>query len=195
MKHWQARMQSRLGDLAFLFDFVENLLSMVAGPVLVLFGLIGTMQLLTGNDLLNHYGWLSMTWAGAMAVGVDIWLVLSARMIPRAWQCGERRSAFIWLMLMGLLAAVAFEASWATYYAASQHVGPEQALAAIGVSAVFWAFQRAFLIPALIIVSTRIRTQLASEAREAEELLEDDQATQEESGRRDVRPLHGSRAA
>ena len=142
-----------LGGITALIRWVEELVSLVAGPFLTIGLGISLVDLLTDGALLSKLPILLYCWAISQAVGVDAQLVASfdhARIALR-----ERRYwSLLGLLLLGsCLAYVAWVSAQVFATQNADGITTTQALAELGMSHTAWLVQRSVLSVVLVCLS------------------------------------------
>lgn len=142
-----------LGGIASVIRWLEELVSLLAGPLLTVGLGIALVALLSDGALLVRLPILVYIWAVSLAVGVDCQLIAS---FDRARQnVRERRywSALVLLALGCVLAYVAWVSAYAFGVGQADHLSTTQALATLGMDNHTWLVQRFALQVFLVCLS------------------------------------------
>jgi hypothetical protein len=146
-----------LGWIAGLLRWLEELIVLVSGPLLMAGLGIGLVALLSDGALLLNAPWLLYAWAISQTVGVDgqlvgAWYRVSVAIARRRWG-----AALTFTALGGLLAYVAYVA--ALVFATQQTYGlsTAQALARLGMDSTSWLWQRSGVSVLLVCLSGYLR--------------------------------------
>jgi hypothetical protein len=146
-----------LAGIAAFLRWLEELIVLASGPLLMAGLGVGLVALLSDGALLVTAPWLVYAWAISQTVGVDGQLVGAWYRMSLA--VGRRRVgvAIAYLLLGLLLAYVAYVA--ALVFAAQQayHLTPAQALARLGMNATSWLWQRSAVSVLLVCLSGYLR--------------------------------------
>jgi hypothetical protein len=131
-----------LAGIAAFLRWLEELVVLISGPLLMAGLGIGLVALLSDGALLVNAPWLVYAWAISQTVGVDGQLVGAWYRVSVA--VGRRRigiaSAYILLGL--ILAYVAYVAALVFATQQAYHLTTGQALARLGMDATSWLWQR-----------------------------------------------------
>jgi hypothetical protein len=140
-----------------LFRWLEELLTLLSGPLLTAGLGLALVDLLTDGKLLATQPELLFAWAIAMALGLDAQLVGAAVKLGRALRTARYWAAFAYLVLVAALSYVAFLA--AQVFATQEAHGwtTAQALSALGMDGTTWLIQRSALSVALVVLSGLLR--------------------------------------
>jgi hypothetical protein len=146
-----------LGWVAGLLRWLEELIVLVSGPLLMAGLGIGLVALLSDGALLLTAPWLLYAWAISQTVGVDgqlvgAWYRVSVAIARRRWG-----AAFAFAALGALLAYVAYIA--ALVFATQQAYGlpTADALARLGMNSTSWLWQRSGVSVLLVCLSGYLR--------------------------------------
>jgi hypothetical protein len=146
-----------LGWIAGLLRWLEELIVLVSGPLLMAGLGIGLVALLSDGALLLTAPWLLYAWAISQTVGVDgqlvgAWYRVSVAIARRRWGV-----ALAFMALGALLAYVAYIA--ALVFATQQTYGlsTAHALARLGMSSTSWLWQRSAVSVLLVCLSGYLR--------------------------------------
>jgi hypothetical protein len=146
-----------LGWIAGLLRWLEELIVLLSGPLLMAGLGIGLVALLSDGALLITAPWLLYAWAISQTVGVDgqlvgAWYRVSVAIARRRWG-----AAFAFAALGGLLAYVAYIA--ALVFATQQTYGltTAHALARLGMNSTSWLWQRSVVSVLLVCLSGYLR--------------------------------------
>ena len=169
-----------LGGIASLIRFVEELVSLLSGPLLTVGLGISLVDLLTDGALLSSLPILLYAWAISQAVGVDAQLV-SAFDRARIALRDRRPWTLIGLLILGgTLAYVAWVSAQVFATQQADGVSTSQALAMLGMSHTAWLVQRSILSVVLVCLSgwTRYHAPAKRSSRLEDELAAIDRKTQ-----------------
>src|SRR5579859_1404849 len=170
----QDRELPMLAGIAGIFRWIEELASILSGPLLTAGLAIALIDLLTDGALLTSLPALLYAWAISQAVGVDAQLVGAwdkARLALRA----RRYWSLVGLLILGVALA------WVGYLAAivfamqqSAGITTAQALARLGMDNATWLVSRAALSVILVCLSgwSRYHAPAASSVEEEAAKLE-----------------------
>src|SRR5215469_6204793 len=146
-----------LGWIAGLLRWLEELIVLVSGPLLMAGLGIGLVALLSDGALLLTAPWLLYAWAISQTVGVDgqlvgAWYRVSVAIGRRRWG-----AALAFVALGVLLAYVAYVA--ALVFATQQTYGltTAHALARLGMNSISWLWQRSGVSVLLVCLSGYLR--------------------------------------
>lgn len=153
-----------LQALAKALRWLEDLVSLVSGPVLLVGLGIGLVDLLTDGKLLISVPALLFAWAISQVVGVDAYLVVIWDHAARAFRAGKYGTAFVLSIFGSVLAYVAFVAAQVFSLAQTYGMTTDQALATLGMSPLSWLFQRNILAVFLVIVFACSRAFIGQES-------------------------------
>lgn len=166
-----------LGAIAGFLRWIEELTVLLSVPLLTLGLGISLVDLLTGGTLLQSTPWLAYLWAISQAVGIEGQLAGAAYNIRNAF---TKRAFFAmggYVCLTISLAYVAFLAAQAFTLHESGNLNVSTALSLIGIDSVSWAWQRAIIAVALVVLGSLLRyrpmkIQAADEAQRLREQIE-----------------------
>ncbi|HEX6818976.1 MAG TPA: hypothetical protein VF120_11430 [Ktedonobacterales bacterium] len=146
-----------LAGVAAFLRWLEELVVLISGPLLMAGLGIGLVALLSDGALLVNAPWLVYAWAISQTVGVDGQLVGAWYRVSVA--VGRRRigvaSAYILLGL--ILAYVAYVAALVFATQQAYHLTTGQALARLGMDATSWLWQRSAVSVLLVCLSGYLR--------------------------------------
>jgi hypothetical protein len=146
-----------LAGIAAFLRWLEELVVLVSGPLLMAGLGIGLVALLSDGALLVNAPWLVYAWAISQTVGVDGQLVGAWYRVSVA--VGRRRIgvALAYILLGLILAYVAYIA--ALVFASQQafHLTTAQALTRLGMDATSWLWQRSAVSVLLVCLSGYLR--------------------------------------
>src|SRR5258708_2319785 len=146
-----------LSAVAGFLRWCEELVSIVAGPLLTVGVGIALVDLLTGGALLAAQPGLLYAWAISQAAGVDAQLVASAAKLAAAVHARRYWLAVGYGVLIVPLAYVGFLASNVFATQQSQGLTTAEALARLGMDGTSWIVQRSALAVALVVLSGLLR--------------------------------------
>ena len=167
-----------LGGIAAFLRWLEELVVLVSGPLLMAGLGIGLVALLSDGALLVNAPWLVYAWAISQTVGVDGQLVGAWYRVSVA--VGRRRIgvAIAYILLGLLLAYVAYVAALVFATQQAYHLTTGQALARLGMDATSWLWQRSAVSVLLVCLSGYLRYR--APRRAARSLDEQKRAMQEQ---------------
>lgn len=186
-----------LAGIAAFIRWVEELITLLSGPLLTAGLLISLVALLTDGALLVTVPVLLYVWAVSQALGVDAQLVAAwdrARTALRE----SRWWALVGQVMLGLLLAyVAFVAAQVFAVEQSQHITEAEALAQLGMDANIWLIQRTALAVGLVCLSGWNRYHPPAKVRLTleEEEAEIDRQTRLAKKRQELRDVQAQGAA
>lgn len=184
-----------LGWIAGFLRWLEELIVLVSGPLLMVGLGIGLVALLSDGALLVTAPWLLYAWAISQTVGVDgqlvgAWYRVSVAVARRRWGV-----VFGFVVLGGVLAYIAYVATWVFATQQAYHLTIAQALVRLGMDSTTWLWQRSAVSVLLVCLSGYLRyraprkqTQSLEERRRAIEeqmkldVLKTRQRTQQAQG-------------
>ncbi len=162
-----------LGAIAGVIRWVEELISLLSGPLLTVGLGIALIDLLTGGGLLRSMPELLYAWAVSMAVGIDAQLVATWDRVRTAIR-GKHWWAVAGLVLLGCaLGYVGFLSAEAFGLQQAFGLSESDALARLGIDAASWQLQRAILAVFLVALSGFTRYHAPPKAKQS---LEDERA-------------------
>ena len=167
-----------LGGIAAFLRWLEELVVLVSGPLLMAGLGIGLVALLSDGALLVNAPWLVYAWAISQTVGVDGQLVGACYRVSVA--VGRRRVgvAIAYILLGLLLAYVAYVAALVFATQQAYHLTTGQALARLGMDATSWLWQRSAVSVLLVCLSGYLRYR--APRKQARSLDEQKRAIQEQ---------------
>lgn len=142
-----------LGALALALHWVEELLSLVNGPVLMVGAAIALVDLLTDGALTVAVPVLLFTWAISQALGIDTQLL---GCFARARDAQRDRAWWAvvgWLVLGLLLGYFGWQAGYVFAVQQAEHISEARALAQLGLPPAIWLGERAALAVGLVALS------------------------------------------
>jgi hypothetical protein len=162
-----------LGAIAGVIRWVEELVSLIAGPVLTIGLAIALIDLLTDGGLLRSQPDLLYAYAVSQAVGIDAQLVSSWDRVKlaigrRAW--GQMIG---WTLLGLALGYIGFLSAQAFGFSQAFGLSEPDALARLGIDGASWQLQRALLAVFLVALSGFTRYHAPPKAKQT---LEDERA-------------------
>jgi hypothetical protein len=146
-----------LGWIAGFLRWLEELIVLVSGPLLMAGLGIGLVALLSDGALLLTAPWLLYAWAISQTVGVDgqlvgAWYRVSVAIARRRWGV-----ALAFAALGGLLAYIAYVAALVFATQQTYHLTTAQALARLGMDSTSWLWQRSAVSVLLVCLSGYLR--------------------------------------
>jgi hypothetical protein len=146
-----------LATIAGCLRWLEELLNILSGPLLVAGLGLALVDLLTDGALLTSQPELLYAWAIAMALGLDAQLVGTSAKLGRALRSQRYWTAAGCTVLVLALSYVAFLA--AQVFATQEAHGwtTAQALSALGMDGTTWLIQRSALSVVLVVLSGLLR--------------------------------------
>jgi len=158
-----------LGGIAAGIRWVEELVSLVSGPLLTVGLGIALVDLLTGGGLLRGVPELLYAWAVSQAIGIDAQLVAAWDRTRTAIR-EKRWLAVIGLVILGCaLGYVGFLSASAFGFQQAFGLSEADALARLGIDGVTWQLQRAVLAVFLVALSGFTRYHAPPKARKSVE--------------------------
>lgn len=148
-----------LAGIAALIHWLEELLNIINGPLLLLGAGIALVDLLTDGGLTLTAPILLYAWAISQALGIDTQLLGCFARARTASGPGRRWARVGWLVLGIVLGFAAWQAGDVFAVQQAQHISEAAALAQLGVNPPVWLGWRAFLAVGLVALSgwTRYR--------------------------------------
>ena len=146
-----------LGAIAAFLRWIEELIVLVSGPLLMAGLRIGLVALLSDGALLVTAPWLLYAWAISQTVGVDgqlvgAWYRVSVAVARRRWGI-----ALAFTALGLLLAYIAYIAAQVFATQQAYHLSTAQALAHLGMDSTSWLWQRSAVSVLLVCLSGYLR--------------------------------------
>src|SRR5215469_546734 len=148
-----------LGWIAGLLRWLEELIVLVSGPLLMAGLGIGLVALLSDGALLLTAPWLLYAWAISQTVGVDGQLVGAWYRVKVAQQRGKWGVVLCFVLLGLVLAYVGFIGSLIFAMQQAYHLSTTQALGQLGMDTHSWLWQRAGVSVFLVCLSGYLRYQ------------------------------------
>lgn len=169
-----------LAGLSAIIRWIEELASLIAGPVLTVGLGIALIDLLTDGRLLTSIPALLFAWAASQAIGLDAQLVGSAAKLAASWRRRSWGAMLGFAILVLALGAVAYQASAVFATQQADGITTAQALARLGMDAATWLLERSALAVLLVILSgllryvapAKVATSTADERAQLERQLE-----------------------
>src|SRR5579875_2637880 len=148
-----------LGFVSGVLRWIEELLTIVNGPLLMFGGGIALVDLLTDGALVSSDRTLLYAWAVSQAVGVDTQLLGCFSRARESAHAKRWGAVFGWVVLGGVLAVFAGQSMYVFAIQQSEHLSEAQALARLHLDPLWWYGERAALAVGLIALSgwTRYR--------------------------------------
>ena len=148
-----------LGAIAGFFHWVEELLNILNGPLLMFGGGVALVDLLTDGALTTSAQWLLYAWAISQALGVDTQLLGCFARGRAAVERGKLGPVFGWIILGLILALFAGQSMYVFAIQQSEHLSEGLALGMLRIDPLWWYGERAALAVGLIALSgwTRYR--------------------------------------
>src|SRR5215472_6489781 len=167
-----------LGWIAGFLRWLEELIVLVSGPLLMAGLGIGLVALLSDGALLLTAPWLLYAWAISQTVGVDgqlvgAWYRVSVAIARRCWGV-----ALAFVLLGLLLTYIAYVASLVFATQQAYHLTTGQALAHLGMDSTSWLWQRSAVSVLLVCLSGYLRYR--APRRRVQSLEEQKRAIQEQ---------------
>lgn len=145
-----------VGIAAFL-RWLEELVVLISGPLLMAGLGIGLIALLSDGALLVNAPWLVYAWAISQTVGVDGQLVGAWYRVSVAVGRRQLGVALAYLLLGLILAYIAYVAALVFATQQAYHLTTGQALARLGMDATSWLWQRSAVSVLLVCLSGYLR--------------------------------------
>lgn len=163
-----------LGGIAAFIRWIEELVSLLAGPLLTIGLGIALVALLSDGALLVQLPILVYIWAISLAVGVDCQLIASFDRARLALRERQYWSVLALLALGCVLAYVAWVSAYAFGVGQADHLSTARALATLGMDDHTWLVQRFALQVFLVCLSgweryhapAKVKLTLEDELRE-----------------------------
>jgi len=146
-----------LGWIARFLRWLEELIVLASGPLLMVGLGIGLVALLSDGSLLVTAPWLLYAWAISQTVGVDgqlvgAWYRVSVAVRQRRW------GVVIGFVILGsVLAYIAYVAAWVFATQQTYHLTIAAALARLGMDSTTWLWQRSAVSVLLVCLSGYLR--------------------------------------
>src|SRR5215469_4431593 len=148
-----------LGGISAFLRWLEELVVLVSGPLLMAGLGIGLVALLSDGALLLTAPWMLYAWAISQTVGVDGQLVGAWYRVKIAQQRGRWGVVLCFILLGLMLAYVGFIGSLIFAMQQAYHLSTAQALAQLGMDSHSWLWQRAGVSVFLVCLSGYLRYQ------------------------------------
>lgn len=169
-----------LGIVAIALRWLEELLSLVNGPLLMIGAGIAVVDLLTDGALTIAAPALLFAWAVSQALGIETQLLGCFARAREALRLGRGWSVAGWVGLGALLAFFAWQAGYVYAVMQAEHISEAQALSQLGIPAAQWLGERVALGVGLVALSgwtryhppAKASPSLADERAELERALE-----------------------
>jgi hypothetical protein len=174
-----------LGAIAGVIRWIEELISLLSGPLLTVGLGIALIDLLTGGGLLRTVPELLYAWAVSMAVGIDAQLVATWDRCRLALRAAHWWTALGYVVLGVALGYVGFLSAEAFGLQQAFGLSESDALARLGIDAASWQLQRAILAVFLVALSGFTRYHAPPRAKQT---LED---PPQPKGKPGVKPKKG----
>src|SRR5258706_5438803 len=166
-----------LAGLAAVIRWFESLILLLAGSLLTLGLGVAVVDLATNNALLNSVPWLLVAWGIAMAIGLDAQVIAAWDRVGVAFRQRQWFVLVLYLVVGVALGYVGYIACAVFGFEHALGYSEAQALDLMGVNAMLYQYQRAFLAVALVALSALNRyhppqVSLADERAELHRELE-----------------------
>src|SRR5579859_1220877 len=165
----QDRELPMLAGIASIFRWIEELASILSGPLLTAGLAIALIDLLTDGKLLASQPALLYAWAISQSIGVDAQLVGSAAKAHGAIRARQPWVVLGYVVLVGVLAYVAYIASLVFATQEADGITTAAALARLGMDSTSWIIQRSGLAVLLVVLSGFLRYVSPAETSAADE--------------------------
>jgi hypothetical protein len=149
-----------LAALAGFFRWVEELLTILNGPLLMFGGGIALVDLLTDGALTTSDHTLLFAWAISQAVGVDTQVLGTFARLRESYEQRKLGAVAGWLVLGIVLCLFAGQAGYVFAIQQSEHVSEHTALRMLQIDPLWWYGERAALAVGLIALSGLTRYRL-----------------------------------
>lgn len=146
-----------LAGLGAIIRWLEELASLLSGPVLTLGLGIALIDLLTDGRLLASVPALLFAWAASQAVGLDAQLVGSSAKLAAALRRRRWLAALGFTLLVVALGAVAYQASAVFAIQQADGISTQTALTRLGMDTATWLLERSALAVFLVVLSGLLR--------------------------------------
>jgi hypothetical protein len=146
-----------LAGIAACLRWLEELVVLLSGPLLMAGLGIGLVALLSDGQLLVSAPWLVYAWAISQTIGVDGQLVGAWYRVSVAVARRRVGVALAFILLGLLLAYVAYIAALVFSTQQAYHLTTAQALARLGMDATAWLWQRSAVSVLLVCLSGYLR--------------------------------------
>lgn len=163
-----------LAWIAGVIHWLEELASLLSGPILTAGLAIALIDLLTDGKLLASAPLLLFVWAASQAVGLDAQLVGAAAKLGAAMRRRAGWAIIGYAVLVVALGIVAFQASNVFATQEASGITTAAALARLGMDSASWLIERSALAVVLVILSGLLRY---AAPRKMAISLEDERAT------------------
>src|SRR5258706_1922313 len=148
-----ARELPMLAGIAAVIRWFESLVLLIAGPLLTIGLGVAVVDLATNNALLNSVPWLLIAWGIAMAIGLDAQVIAAWDRVGVAFRQRQWFVLVLYLVVGSALGYVGFVACAVFGFEHALGYSEQQALSMMGVNAMLYQYQRAFLAVALVALS------------------------------------------
>jgi hypothetical protein len=118
--------------IAFL-RWIEELITAISGYAISFALAIGVMDILSNGQFVAQFGWVDLTYAGAMAAGIVGQLVASSARASRSFSRGEPVKGVGYLVLVFLLAFTEYQAGILFGYHQAFGISVVDSLGALGL--------------------------------------------------------------
>lgn len=162
-----------LGAVALALRWLEELLSLVNGPLLMIGAGIAVVDLLTDGALTIAVPFLLFAWAISQALGIETQLLGCFARAREALRSRHGWAVAGWVVLGALLAFFAWQAGYVYAVMQAEHISEATALAQLGIPAAQWLGERVALGVGLVALSGWTRYHAPPKAAPS---LEDERA-------------------
>ncbi len=142
-----------LAGIAAVIRWFESLILLLAGPLLTIGLGVAVVDLATNNALLNSVPWLLVAWGIAMAIGLDAQVIAAWDRVGVAFRQRQWFVLALYLVVGVALGYVGYIACAVFGFEHALGYSEQQALDMMGVNAMLYQYQRAFLAVALVALS------------------------------------------
>ncbi len=142
-----------LAGIAAVIRWFESLILLIAGPLLTIGLGVAVVDLATNNALLNSVPWLLIAWGIAMAIGLDAQVIAAWDRVGVAFRQRQWFVLALYLVVGVALGYVGYIACAVFGFEHALGYSEAQALDMMGVNAMLYQYQRAFLAVALVALS------------------------------------------
>src|SRR5260221_13299524 len=166
-----------LAGIAAVIRWFESLILLIAGPLLTIGLGVAVVDLATNNALLNSVPWLLVAWGIGLAIGLDAQVIAAWDRVGVAFRQRQWFVLALYLVVGVALGYVGYIACAVFGFEHALGYSEQQSLSMMGVNAMLYQYQRAFLAVALVALSALNRyhppqVSLADERAEIHRELE-----------------------
>src|SRR5260221_6298273 len=142
-----------LAGIAAVIRWFESLILLIAGPLLTIGLGVAVVDLATNNALLNSVPWLLVAWGIGLAIGLDAQVIAAWDRVGVAFRQRQWFVLALYLVVGVGIGYVGYVGCAVLGFVLAVGYSEQQALDMMGVNAMLYQYQRAFLAVALVALS------------------------------------------